>query len=409
MKVLQVNKYNYRRGGSEAVFLNTTRLLQAHGHTVVKWAIKHPLNDPDPHQDYFIDFPEIRDLGGWDKAKSAARFISNRDAARTLDRLLAAEKPDVAHLHNIFNSFSLTILPVLKRHGVPVVITIHDTRFICPSAQFGLRGTMCDNCLKWGGLNCALHRCYEGSRMNSLMCALEMFNKEKLVDYDRYIDRYIFVSERYKQLHAQRHSYFSNKGTVLYNFAPDIDNISIRPSARKYLLYYGRIAREKGVETLLDAMRNLPQHTLKVVGDGPLLDTLRQQAPSNVEFMGYKSGNELFDIVRDAAYVVVPSQWEENNPMTIIEAYSHGIPVLGSRMGGIPEIIEEGRTGFIFTPFDSHDLARAIDTAMQLPAEQHRDLCHHARTFAMTNFHSETHYHHLLAIYQQSIAQSSSR
>ncbi len=403
MKILQVNKYNYQRGGSEAVFFNTTRLLEAHGHTVVKCAIKHPLNEPDPHEDYFIDYPEIRDLAGIDKVKSIARFIANKKAATAIDRLLTAERPDVAHLHNIFNSFSLTILPVLKQHGVPVVITIHDTRFICPSTRFNLRGSLCDNCLKWGCANCALHRCYEGSFAHSMMCALEMFYKEKIVDYDRYIDRYIFVSRRYKDFHAARHSFFATKGEVLYNFSTQIERDTHKHSGSRYLLYYGRVVREKGVETLVNAMAHLPQYKLKVVGRGPLLDSLKQKHLPNVEFVGYKTGNDLFDLVRNATYVVVPSQWEENNPMTIIEAYSHGIPVLGSRIGGIPEIIEEGRTGFTFDAFDIDDLMCTIATAMQVSSEQYDFLSASAHSFARQHFASDTHYSHLMDIYNSVI------
>ena len=405
MKILQVNKYNYLRGGSEAVFFNTIKLLEEHGHEVARMSVNHPRNEPSPWERYFVDAPEIRDIAGvWGKLQSIPRFFVNRDAAAKMERLIEEFHPDIAHLHNIFNGISLSILPVLKRHGIPVVITLHDTRFICPSLHFNLYGKRCDNCLDTWGLKCGLHRCYENSFVNSWMCALEMLYKEKIFHYDNYINRYIFASRNHLDKHAVRHAYFGQKGSVLYNFVPKLDQAVPMPSHKGYFLFYGRIIDYKGIATLVESMKSLPEVTLKVAGTGPMLEQLKSAATPNVQFVGYKSGKELFELVKNASFIIVPSECEENNPMTIVEGYTYGKPVIGSSLGGIPEIIEQGHTGYVFPAFDREALAQAIRQAASVTDEQYATMSHNARTFAETHFHPTAHYTALMEIYSQALA-----
>lgn len=402
MKILQINKYHFIKGGADSVFFNTSTLLRNHGHEVIEFCTQNPLNLFSASQDYFAYAPEIREQSGWGKIKSVPRFFWNSDAASRLDRLLGEHKPDVAHIHNMFNGLSLSILPVLKKHHVPVVVTVHDTRFICPSSYFNLRGKHCDVCLKQGGLNCGLHKCYQNDFLNSWMCALEMFHKEFLFNYDRFIDKYIFVSNRYRLLHQSRHSYFSDKGCVLYNFLPDMKQIVPNNKKGTYLFYYGRITEEKGIRTLIEAMKTLPGLTLKVAGNGPLLDALKAKRLDNVEFLGFKSGSDLFKEVRNASFVIVPSEWEENNPLTVIEAYAYGKPVIGSRMGGIPEIVNVD-TGFLFDAFDLDGLRSVIRKAASMTNDAYNQMSDNARRFAEANFDAGKHYMNLIDIYNQVI------
>lgn len=160
MKILLINKYYYLKGGADSVFFNTKKILEENGHTVVPFCTQHPKNEKGEENLSFVNAPEIRCLGAVGKIKSVGRFIWNRKAAQKLEKLIVKERPDVAHIHNIFNGLSLSILPVLKKYHIPVVVTLHDTRFICPSSYFNLRGRHCDRCLKiTKGLNCGLHKC----------------------------------------------------------------------------------------------------------------------------------------------------------------------------------------------------------------------------------------------------------
>ncbi len=405
MKILQINKYHYIKGGADSVFFNTMQLLSNHNHTVVPFCTIQEQNLSSEYEKYFVDAPEIRNMGSLvQKVKTVPRFISNKKAAKKLEELLQTESFDVAHIHNVFNGLSLSILPILRKHKIPVVITMHDTRFICPSSYFNLRGKWCENCSKSLYLNCALHKCYQDNLPNSIMCAIEMFHKEHLFSYDKYISRYIFASNRFKTYHANRHPYFDKKGIVLHNFLPDMERFTTNSDKGNYLLYYGRITVEKGILTLVEVMKNLPDVMLKVAGTGPLLETIRGMKLPNIDLLGFVSGDELFQLVRNSSFVVVPSECEENNPLTVIEAYSCGKPVIGSRIGGIPEIVEEGTTGYIFEPFDKNSLEEAINKAIHLTANEYRTFSLNARSFAERNFHPERHYETLLSIYNQAIS-----
>lgn len=402
MKVLQINKYFYTKGGADAVFFNTMELLSSRGHTVIPFCTANTRNATSIYSKFFVDAPEIRDQSFLRKVLSVGRFIWNKEAARQLEKLILIEKPDIAHLHNIFNGLSLSILPILKKYRIPVVITIHDTRFICPSSYFHTR-SYCRNCLMWGSLSCVVHRCYQDNFLNSLMCSMEMLHKEKLFNYNRFIDRYIFVSNCFQSFHAEKHSWFRDKGTVLYNFQPGIEKGQASCKKGEYLLFYGRITVEKGIKTLVETMKYVPDVNLIVVGTGPLLEELKCRQQSNVKFVGFKSGKELFNLVSHASFVIVPSEWEENNPLTIIESYTLGKPVIGARIGGIPEIIEEGKTGFIFEAFSKEDLLHTIKRAIKINDDKYLEMSQCAKKFADIHFSPESHYNQLINIYNSVI------
>ena len=401
MKVLLINKYHYIKGGADAVFFNTKNLLESYGIETIEFCTNNSKNTRSKWEKYFVFAPEIRELTGWrKKAQQIIRFIWNRDAAKKLEKLIREERPDVAHLHNIFNGISLSILPVLKKHHVPVVVTMHDTRFICPSSYFNTR-VWCNNCLKYGCVSCGLHRCYQDDFINSWMCTLEMMHKEKWFRYDKYIDHYIFVSKKFMQFYAERHNWFKEKGSVLYNFLPNQYDIDMSCNRGSYLLYYGRITKEKGIVTLVEAVKMLPNVRLIVAGDGPLLPNMKQKSIKNVEFVGFKRGDELFDLVKYASFVLVPSECEENNPLTIIESYSYGKPVIGSNMGGISEIIDDNITGFIFQAFSRSALADTIVKAINVTDEQYMQMAQQARLLAEKYFSPQTHYLRLMEIYDK--------
>ncbi|RKD91984.1 glycosyltransferase [Mangrovibacterium diazotrophicum] len=403
MKVLQINKYFHIKGGADSVFFNTSALLGEQGHDVIPFSIKHPKNKYSSYSKYFINAPEIRELRGIKKLLNIPRFFSNKDAARQLGKIIQEQKPDIAHIHNLFNGISLSILPVLKKHRIPVVITLHDTRFICPSSYFNLRGKLCDNCRNLFYSNCAVHKCYQDNLTNSIMCAAEMFHKDFVFKYDQYIDRYIFVSDAYHYLHKRRHSFFETKGTVLYNFVPSLLKCAINKQQGEYLFYYGRITKEKGVVTLINVMKQFPELKLKVAGTGPLLEELKTTSPKNVEFLGFLSGDTLFNELRNSSYVIVPSEWEENNPLTVIESYAHGKPVIGSKIGGIPEIILENETGFYFEPGNADSLCAALKQAQNVLPNDYAKMSVNARDFAEQHFNPATHYNELMTIYKDTI------
>lgn len=401
MKILQINKYHYVKGGADVVFFNIMRLLKEKGHQVIPFCTVRKQNFSSEYDRYFTDAPEIRELPFWRKMANVFRFYWNVDAAKKIECLIKEQRPDVAHLHNIFNGISLSVLPILKKYNIPVVISMHDTRFICPSSEYKLY-ERCERCLTYGGLLCGLHRCYQHNFMNSWMCAFEMFHKERLFHYDKYIDKYIFLSECYKGMHAAKHNYFQQKGTVLYNFT------RMKSSAvahrGDYLLYYGRITEEKGLRTLMRVMEMLPDVRLRVVGTGVLSDELRNMRLPNVAFAGFKSGKDLVHEIENASYVILPSECEENNPLTIIESYMCGKPVVASRKSGIPEIVSEGETGFMFEPSNAENMCAVLRRALSVNNDEYMRMSGKSYIFAKQHFSEDVYYERLMKIYNEAIS-----
>lgn len=401
MKILQINKYHYYRGGAERVFFNTMDLLRSHGHQVIPFTTRHPKNIPADYDNYFVEAPEIKDLGTAAKFMAFPRFFYNHKARKPLRELLEKEKPDVAHIHNFFNGLSLSILPELKRNRVPVCITIHDPRLVCGSANWKMPGRRCDSCRKMGFLPCFLDKCMEGNTILSAMMMLENFQKEFLFNFDKYIDKYIFLNEAYRDAMSEGHDFFRDKSEILCNFTP---GKPVRGLPRgNYMLYFGRLTTEKGLHTLIEAARQNPDIQIHLAGSGPMEEELRRTAPENVVIRGFLSGSDLTDEINGASFILLPSEWMENNPMTIIEAYLVGKPAIGSRIGGIPELIVDGVTGFLLPPKDMEAWTKTLRRAADMSDADYSRMSNAAADFAEANFSPDYHYGRLMEIYNSII------
>ncbi len=400
MKILQINKYHYMRAGAERVFFNTMELLRDHGHEVVPFCVQHPLNLPSPYDNYFPKADEIRAMGTLRRIGAMRRFIHNPRAAHQLDRLLTDFKPDVAHLHNIFNGLSLAILPVLKRHGVPVVITLHDVRFMCPSSNLDMDAGRCINCHKTGFLKCVLHNCQDSLPV-SVMGMVEMLHKEHLFHYDRYIDKYILLNKKFQDFFARRHPWFRTKGEVLHNFLSHFTagQTPAEPHRGKYMLFAGRLSTEKGIDFALEAAKPLTDIEFRFAGDGPLRNTLETSGLRNVRVLGHLDSQSLREQIAGAEWILVPSNWMENNPMAVIEANAMAKPVIASKMGGIPEIVNHNITGLLFDIHTPGALTQAIKTARTMSDADYRQIAQNALVYAQENFSATHHYEALMRIY----------
>jgi glycosyltransferase involved in cell wall biosynthesis len=404
MKILQINKYFYIKGGAETVFFNTMDKLVKNGHTVIPFSLKNKKNRFSPYASYFVDYPELSESGLWTKLKYIFAFIHNKQAARKLKALLLAEKPEVAHIHLMFNSFSVSILPVLRECKVPVVMSVHDYRLICPAYAFiDRQGNVCERCQAKYHYRCILHRCYKNQWFSSAMLAMDSYYRTWFIRPVELIDKFIFVSKFSRHKHISMEPSFEPKSLYLYNFTPFSDKGDCVRS--DYILYFGRISAEKGVSTLMKAMESIPDVKLKIAGTGPLLEDLKKRQTSNIEFLGFKSGNELDDYIRKARFVIVPSECYEGNLLSIVESMMLGTPVIGSRIGGIPELIEEGRTGYIFDVKSPESLRKTIRKALALPEPDYTAMSHAVKEFAMKHFSEETHYRKLMEVYDSVITQ----
>ncbi len=402
MKVLLINNFHYRKGGSETVYFNTGRLLEAAGHTVIWFSLQDEKNLPC---DQAADFaPRGRNIFA-----QLRNYFYNRDVARRLDALLEREKPDVAHVHLLWGGVGAAIFEPLKRHGVPLFHTVHDYRMVCPAYTFrDGHGRICEACSEGNYGPCLKNRCAGGSWLRSFLMMKEMQRRQKHYHPLRNINGFLFVSQFCRDKHFEKNPGFAQSySTVIYNTVPDLLarlGMSALPPRGDYLLYYGRLSHEKGIETLLDAVLARPNLTLMIVGTGPLEAQLRERVAAadatHIEFLGFHSGEDLYRLVAGASFVVVPSAWYENNPMTVIEACALGRPVIGAAIGGIPEIVREGETGYLFPSGDAQALGKVLDNALQLDEADYQSLSAAARKFYETHFSEAEHTRSLLAFYR---------
>jgi len=378
MKILLINNFHYRKGGSETVYFNTAELLKNNGHEVRFFSF----DDVDSEH----DGNEVLVSRPGSKLKSLFSYIDNKVAARRLDELLNEFNPDIAHIHLIWGGMSSSILPILKKHNVPVVHTAHDYRLVCPAYTFrNGRGEICEKCKGGKYFHCFTGRCSKGNLLNSIVMAGEMYFRQAFRNPVKYLDGLIYVSEFSRKKHLESNPAFSKvKSIVLHNFS-DVD-AKAQGLRGEYFLYLGRVSSEKGIATMISAFATLPQLSLKIVGEGTersRMDAMsREQGLSNIKFLGYKTGNELRELVKKSSFVVVPSEWYENNPMSIIEAFAHAKPVIGSNIGGIPELISVSGAGMLFDAFDAKSLANALRSAASLSDEQYYEMCNKAVAFA---------------------------
>ncbi len=395
MKILLANKFFHLKGGSERVFFDERKFLIDNGYTVIDFSMQDERNLPSPYSDFFV--PQISFYGKagiTKKIKRGMSFIHSSVAVRNIERLIVEEKPQIAHLHNIYHQLTPAIIPVLKRHGVKVVLTLHDYKLICPAYLCLNNGEICEACKgrnfwKASTLNC------QGSKAQSLLLTLEATWHKWRGSYDG-VDIFLAPSRFMAEMISKRFS--EDKIQLLRN---GIDCNKMRPifEDEGYALYFGRLSPEKGIQTLIGAYKTLDAFfPLKVVGSGPLEKGLRSLCPE-AEHLGYRNGNELTDLISSAAFVVVPSEWFENCSMAVLEAMALGKPVIGSRVGGITEQIEDGKTGYLFRPGDKEGLAdkmRALAEDPRLRAEMGRA----ARIKAKKEFSLEQHCKQLISIYK---------
>lgn len=393
-RVLIVNKFYYPRGGDCICTINLERLLRTRGHEVAVYAMNYAENDDCPDSRYFastIDF-----AGGIsDKLNAVKRTLGYGDIRSSFRRILDDFRPDIVHLQNIHSYLSPIIAEIAKKHGCRVVWTLHDYKLICPSYRCLRDGSPCELCFT-DKSQVLKRRCMKGSLAASAIGWLEAvkWNRNRL---QRATDLFICPSAFMKSKMEQG-GYTSDKLDVLCNFVDPIkferfNNAQI-VDRQDYYCYVGRLSHEKGIATLLEAASKLP-YTLKIAGDGPLGDRLRQQYGNldNIRFLGHQNADEVSRLIAEAKFSIIPSEWYENNPLSVIESLCGGTPVVGSDMGGIPELITPD-CGIIFR----HGNIQAISSAISDAWARQWD-CAQIKADSLFRFSPEAHYNKLNSIY----------
>jgi glycosyltransferase involved in cell wall biosynthesis len=408
MKILQINNCHYRRGGADVVYLNTGLLLEKMGHTVVHFSKTNNRNLPSAYEEYFLEDINFFPSNFWAKFKNIFRFLYSFEAKQKLGRLLKETKPDIAHIHFYKGTLTPAILAKLKKYGIPVIITLHDWGLLCPHNTFlDGKNNLCVRCINKSAVNCIIHKCNRNNLWYSIISALEFSIHKYFFPFQKYFDVLITVSEFGFKKHSLNKKYFE-KLELLYNFYPALKETTTSKVQGSYFLFYGRLSSEKGIITLINAwLLTKRKGVLKIVGEGPLFDKIASDAKRDqncsIEVQGYCDGDKLLTLIGDSSFVIVPSEWYENNPLTIIEAFALGKPVIGANIGGIPELIIDNENGFLFESRSVEELSNAIAKAEKLNHSEYMRLSLAARQFALNNFEEAEHYDKLISIYEKAI------
>ena len=397
-RLLSLNSYHYRRGGADVVYLDHDALFREMGWETAVMSMHHPQNLPSPWSRYFVDELEFgKATGVLDKIVKAGKVVFSLEAQRKLRALLADFRPEVAHLHCIYHHLSPSVLPVLSDAGVPVVLTAHDLKIACPAYKMLNRTGICERCRTGSVLNVVRYRCVRDSFGASAVIAVESAVQRRLGLYRRHIGRIIAPSNFYREKLIE----WGWSGAQIVHVPNYIDADRFEPSRQHgdYVLFAGRLAPEKGVRTLVEAAlaSGVP---LRVAGTGPLEAELRAMPGADrVQWLGFCSGEALWHQVRGARALVLPSEWYENAPMSVLEAFACATPVIGAEIGGIPELIAPG-TGWTFRSGSAVDLAARLSEAASASSSTILEMGRLGREHVVRDFNRRSYVDGVLNVYR---------
>lgn len=393
MRILLVNKFFYIRGGAETYFFELGKLLEEQGHTVAYFSMHDNKNFSSEWSEYFakhIDFVEAKGLVN--KFKAFKTTIYSKDAKKKIRALINDFKPDIVHINNYHRQLSCSIIDEIKKHNIPIVFTAHDDTIICPKTNY-----YCGKCSKGKFVNCFKNQCVHNSKSMSFLGMLEgyMASFRRVIDkIDVIISPSFFLKSELEAAGIPR-----QKIEVLHNFC-SIEG-KYENSNDKFLVYLGRFSYEKGIFTLLNAMKSVENFKLLLIGTGPLEEEIKrflkdEGLEQKIVIAGYKPRNEVFEIVSKCSAVVLPSQ-RENCSYTIIETMLLGKPVVASNVGGNPELVIDGHNGYIFEYDNSAELVEKIKLLSNDEAQQ---LGKNALSFITMECNKQKYYKNLIEIYK---------
>lgn len=400
-RLLSINTYHYRRGGSDAVFFEHDALFRDIGWDTSVFTMHHPRNEPSEWSDYFANEIEFgHQYGLMDKLRMAGKIIWSLEAKDKINRLLDRFPADVAHAHCIYHHLSPSVLSACHERGIPTVMTAHDLKLACPAYKMLNSTGICERC-KGGNLSHLLiNRCVRDSLMVSGLVALESAVHKSLGLYRKNLNKIVVPSLFFKEKLIEW-GWDEQMLEYIPNFIRP-ENYQPQYEPGDYFLYFGRLAPEKGVGTLIKAALKAGV-TLRIAGTGPMEAELKAMVPAGntqIEFMGFCGGEKLWSLVRGSRAVVLPSEWYENAPMSVLEAYACGKPVIGARIGGIPEMVQDAETGYLFESGDSDLLSDCLGRLEGMSGQEVMQLGKHAREYVAMTYNEGRYLASILGLYE---------
>ena len=391
MKILVIHNDYKMHGGETAVFAAEIQLLKNAGHTIIT---------------YTRNNREIANYSFFNKLLFFPNAVFSRQSYVEVRQLVKKERPDIAHIHNVFPLISPSVYAALHGEGVPIVQTVHNFRFLCPNGLFLTHGHLCERC-KFGNTFHAVYlKCYRNSTLLSLLYAVTIGLHRKLGTFNR-IDRFIALTEFTKDKLTEARFTKAEKISVLGNYLQmPLPRLLYTKPSDGYVAYLGRLSEEKGISTLIKAVAGIDRLTLKIAGDGPerknLQEMVKELKLKQVEFVGHITGEDKWNFLRNAICMVIPSKWYENFGLSILESMAVGTPVIGSNLGGIPHIIKDRQNGLIFDHSKPEDLKQKILWLLDSPDET-ITIAQRGRETIEKDYTSQKHEQQLMRIYEMLI------
>ncbi len=378
MKMLMVNWSWYPTGGDWTYVNSLQTLYEKNGYEVIPLSMLNEKNVETKSPAYFINSIDYKLLNKnknlYNGLKAVRNSVVSFDALKTIGQILENHDIEIAHLHNIHHYITPAIIWKLKKYGVKIIWSLHDHKIICPESLFISNGKICEKCMTGNFYQCSLNKCKKNSLLASMLASAEAYFYHKSGIYNK-VDAYLCPSAFLKKKFGQFG--FSDKKLHVTNLCYDISLIDDfikeheNPGAplnkttvnEDYILYVGRIEDIKGIKTLINAVRN-SMLKLKIAGSGTaekeLRELVHQENLNNIEFLGFRDKQSVFELTYNSRFVVCPSECYENFPFAIIESFLFSKPVIGSKIGGIPELVIDGETGYLFEPGNVDDLREKL-------------------------------------------------
>lgn len=399
MRILLVNKFHYLRGGSEKYYFELAKLLKSHGHTVAFFSMKNENNIKTGDREYFVD--EI-DMNTGSKFEALNVIYSKKNKA-LMEKALEEFKPDIVHINNFQRQLSASIIDAVKEKNIPLIMTAHDLNPICPASIMLYNGEVCEDCITKGYTSCIKKKCIKNSMLKSVLGYIE----KKYYDLHKMfckVDCIISPSE-FNKNQLLKGKLKCNDITVIHNFVNETKKTDYTLGYCAF--YFGRLSREKGILNLVEAINNIPGARLIIAGDGPERENIQayikeHNLENRITLLGYLNQNDIRENIRKCRFVAVPSIWYENCPYSILETMEIGKPIIGSRIGGIPELIQDGINGFTYEHNDVSELTNKL-IKMFSNDEIIKQFSKNSKQIFIENYSAEAYYNKLMTVYNKYI------
>lgn len=410
MKILLVNYRYFISGGPEKYMFNIKNILEKNGHEVIPFSIHSNKNVETKYSKYFVEPIGDRNATYFEECKKTpkviwqmiSRSVYSFEVKRAIQKEIKEVKPDIVYIIHYVNKLSPSVIRGAKQLGIPVVLRLSDYFLLCPRFDFMYQKQICEDCLSKGYRTCIKRKCVKGSLFASVIRVLSM-KVHKAIHIYNDIDAFITPSEFLKKK-LIKNGFDENKIHCIPTFTFSKSRVD-ESTMGEYGLYFGRITEEKGVETVIKAYEMLPEYKVKIMGDDTteeaqrLKEYVKEHQLDNIEFLGFKGGTELEEIIKRAKFTLIPSIWYDNLPNTALESFQYSKPVIASNIGSLPELVIDKYNGYLFEPGNYKQLAEKIKEFDD--EDKVKIMGENSRSRLEDRFAAKTHYDNLLKIFQK--------